>query len=69
MSDIQSKFQIKIISKILEPSADEFTAARQLVDSFEEALASGRDRGEVDARIVEQPPCLNAMALLERARN
>lgn len=61
--------QIKVIREILEPSVDEIAAARQLVGAFKEAQASGRDRVEVDGRIVEQPSYLNAMALLARAPN
>ena len=61
--------QIKTIRDILESSAEEIAAAQQLIDAFEKAQAEGRDRVEVDGRIVEQPSYLNAMALLARARN
>lgn len=60
--------QIAIIREILEPSADEISAAQKLVTAFEDAQAAGQDRVEVDGRIVEQPSYLNAMALLARAR-
>lgn len=60
--------QIEIIREILEPRADEISAAQKLVTAFKEAQATGQDRVEVDGHIVEQPSYLNAKALLARAR-
>lgn len=61
--------QVKVIRDILQPSTEEIAAARQLIDAFEEAQASGRDRVEVNGRIAERPSYLNAMALLARRRD
>lgn len=61
--------QISVIKELLEPNADEIAAAKQLVEAFEAAQAAGQDRVEVDGRIAEQPSYLNALAVLDRARD
>jgi citrate lyase subunit beta/citryl-CoA lyase len=56
-----------LVNRLLTPAADELRRARRLVAAFEAAVAEGRDRVELDGRLVEVPTYSAAKRLLARA--
>ncbi len=57
----------EIINRVMTPSPDQAAQAARVVEAFEAARATGRDRVEVDGNLVEVPTYLNAKRLLDRA--
>ena len=59
--------QAELVNRLMTPATEEIRHARRLIAAFETAEAAGRDRVELDGRLVERPVYGAARRLLERA--